>query len=485
MTATKDFKMLVGGNWVSTNGTTFPDYNPANGEVWAEIPNASRDDARSAIEAANTAFEGWKSLPYTERAGYMLKAADILEKRTADFATIMSAEGGSWFGKCMFEAGYVVGLLRAAAAITYQATGEILPSDHAKVNMIVRVPLGVVSVISPWNFPLILSIRGVAFAMALGNTVVLKPSEETPVAGGLFIAELFEEAGLPEGVLNVVTCSRENVEDVGDELVTHPLVRGISFTGSTAVGRKVAAKAAGHLKRFAMELGGKDALVILDDADMDRAVDTAVFGTFMHQGQICMSVERIIVDESLADEFTDRLVERVKGLKVGTPEDKGNIIGPIINQRQLDKIRSQVDDAVNAGAKVLVGGKHDGLYYYPTVLTNVDPKMRIFQEETFGPVAPIVRVKDEEEAIAIANDCEYGLAAGVITKNEERGLRVAQRLETGICHINDTSVYDEPIVPFGGVKSSGFGRHGGRGAIESFTETRWLTLERGGRHFPF
>jgi len=375
--------------------------------------------------------------------------------------------------------------LRAAAAITYQPTGEILPSDHAKVNMIVRVPLGVVSVISPWNFPLILSMRGAAFAMALGNTVVLKPSEETPVAGGLFLAELFEEAGLPEGVLNVVTCSRENVEAVGDELVTHPLVRGVSFTGSTAVGRQVAAKAASHLKRFAMELGGKDALIVLDDADMDRAVDCAVFGTFMHQGQICMSVERLIVDESLADEFTERLVERVKGLKVGSPDDKGNIIGPIINQRQLDKISSQVDEAVAQGAKVLVGGKHEGLFYHPTVLTNIDPKMRIFQEETFGPVAPIVRVKSEEEAIAVANDCEYGLAAGIITKNEERGLRVAHRLETGIAHVNDTSVYDEPIVPFGGVKSSGFGRHGGRGAIESFTETRWLTLERGGRHFPF
>jgi aldehyde dehydrogenase (NAD+) len=485
MTATKDFKMLVGGNWVSANGTTFPDYNPATGEVWAEIPDASRDVARSAIEAASAAFNGWKDRPYTERAAYFLKAADILEKRTPDFAAIMSAEGGSWFGKCMFEAGYVAGMLRAAAAITYQPTGEILPSDHAKVNMIVRVPLGVVSVISPWNFPLILSMRGAAFAMALGNTVVLKPSEETPVAGGLFLAELFEEAGLPEGVLNVVTCSRENVEAVGDELVTHPLVRGVSFTGSTAVGRQVAAKAASHLKRFAMELGGKDALIVLDDADMDRAVDCAVFGTFMHQGQICMSVERLIVDESLADEFTERLVERVKGLKVGSPDDKGNIIGPIINQRQLDKISSQVDEAVAQGAKVLVGGKHEGLFYHPTVLTNIDPKMRIFQEETFGPVAPIVRVKSEEEAIAVANDCEYGLAAGIITKNEERGLRVAHRLETGIAHVNDTSVYDEPIVPFGGVKSSGFGRHGGRGAIESFTETRWLTLERGGRHFPF
>jgi vanillin dehydrogenase len=388
----------------------------------------------------------------------------------------------TWIGKAMFEKAYVVGLLRHAAAAAYQVTGEVLPSEHGKIMMVERVPLGVVSVISPWNFPLLLSTRGIAVAMAVGNAVVLKPSEETPVAGGLFLAEIFEEAGLPKGVLNVVTCSRSNVGEVGNEMITNPKVRGISFTGSSAVGREIAREAGYHLKRFGMELGGKDALIVLDDADMERAVDAAAFGSFMHQGQICMSVERIIVDASIADKFTKKLVKRAKNLGVGNPRQ--NPIGPIINQKQLDKIHAHVTEAVERGAELLTGGTYEGLFYHPTVLANVTPKMRVFREETFGPVAPIIRVKSEEEAIAVANDSEYGLSAGIITSNEERGLRVARRLETGIAHVNDSSVNDEPHVPFGGVKSSGIGRHGGKASIDLFTETRWITLERGGRHYP-
>jgi aldehyde dehydrogenase (NAD+) len=382
----------------------------------------------------------------------------------------------------MFEKGYVVGLLRAAAAAAYQLHGEILPSEHGKIMMVERVPLGVVSVISPWNFPLLLSTRGIGVALAVGNTVVLKPSEETPVAGGLFLAEIFEEAGIPKGVLNVITCSRDNVAEVGHELITNPKVKGISFTGSSAVGREIAREAAYHLKRFGMELGGKDALIVLDDADLGKAVDAAAFGTFMHQGQICMSVERIIVDDSIADEFTDRLVKHVKKLGVGDPRQ--NPIGPVINRKQLDKIHRQVTEAVEQGADLLAGGTYRGLFYQPTVLTNVERNMRVFREETFGPVAPIIRVSSEEEAVSVANDSDYGLSAGIITRDEERGLRVARQLETGIAHVNDSSVNDEPHVPFGGVKSSGIGRHGGKASIELFTETRWITLERGGRHYP-
>ena len=298
------------------------------------------------------------------------------------------------------------------------------------------------------------------------------------------IAELFEEAALPAGVFNVVTCSRDHVADVGDELVTHPQVGCVSFTGSTAVGRQVAAKAAEMLKKACVELGGKDALIILDDADMERALNAATFGSFMHQGQICMSVERIIIDESIADEFTERFVEKVKTLNVGAPREMPNVIGPIINQRQLDKIHGQVTEAVEQGARLLAGGNYEGLFYQPTVLADVRPDMRVFQEETFGPVAPITIFKGVDEAVALANDSEYGLSAGIITRDEEKGLAVARRLQTGMAHVNCSSVNDEPHVPFGGVKNSGLGRHGGKASIEAFTESRWLTLERGGRHFP-
>jgi aldehyde dehydrogenase (NAD+) len=477
------YKMYIGGEWISTGGA-FADFNPATGDVWAEIPNGTRADAKKAIQAATEAQTEWGAMPHPQRASYLLKAADILEKRQMDFVNALVDEGGAWIGKGMFETGYVAGLFRAAAATVYHMTGEILPSEYGKVSMVMRQPLGVVTVISPWNFPLLLSTRGLAVALAVGNAVVLKPSEETPVSGGLLIAELFAEAELPPGVFNVVTCSRDNVAEVGDELVINPHVGGVSFTGSTTVGRQVASKAGSMLKKASVELGGKDALIVLEDADMELALNAATFGTFMHQGQICMSVEKIIVDQSIADEFTERFVEKVKTLNVGNPHEMGNVIGPIINQRQLDKIHGQVTDAVEKGAELLVGGTHEGLFYQPTVLTNIKPDMRVYQEETFGPVAPIITVNGIDEAVAVANDSEYGLSAGIITRDEEKGLAVAHRLHTGMAHVNDSSVNDEPHVPFGGVKNSGVGRHGGKASVETFTELRWLTLERGGRHYP-
>jgi aldehyde dehydrogenase (NAD+) len=479
----KDYKMYINGQWTSTR-STFADYNPATGEVWTKIPDGTREDAQKAIEAAAATQAEWAAIPHAQRAGYLLKAANILEKRVPDFANALVEEGGAWIGKGMFESGYTPGILRAAAAAVYQMSGEILPSDHGKVSMVIRKPLGVVTVISPWNFPLLLSSRGLAVALAVGNAVVLKPSEETPVSGGLLIAELFEEAELPPGVFNVVTCSRESVVEVGDELISNPHVKGVSFTGSTAVGRQIASKAGSLLKKACLELGGKDALIVLEDADMERALNAATFGTFMHQGQICMSVEKIIVDKSIADEFTKRFVEKVKTLNVGDPHEMANVIGPIINQRQLDKIQDQVTDAVEKGAKLLVGGKYDGLFYQPTVLTKITPKMKVYQEETFGPVAPIITVNGVDEAVEVANDSEYGLSAGIITRDEEKGLAVAHRLQTGMAHVNDSSVNDEPHVPFGGVKNSGMGRHGGKASVDTFTELRWLTLERGGRQYP-
>jgi acyl-CoA reductase-like NAD-dependent aldehyde dehydrogenase len=478
-------QMYIGGSWTGAeSGATFADYNPASGEAWAEVADAGRGDARRAIEAAQSAFPAWSRLAPTARAGYLLKVADILERRQKEIAAVRAEEGGAWLGFGMFETGYTPGIWRAAAALCYQALGEVMPSAYGKLSLVVREPLGVVAAISPWNAPLLLSSRGIAVALAMGNTVVLKPSEETPVGGGVVLAQALEEANLPKGVFNLVTCSREHVAEVGDELIENPAVRCISFTGSTAVGKQIGAKAGGLLKRACLELGGKDALIVLDDADMERALGSASFGSFMHQGQICMSVEKIVLHQKIAAEFTERFVELVKGLKSGDPKEPGNVIGPIINRKQLDKIAGQVDDAVRKGAKVLAGGTHRGLYYDATVLAGVTRDMAVYRDETFGPVAPLVTVQNDDEAVAVANDTEYGLSAGIITRDEQRGLAIARRLQTGIAHINCSSVNDEPWIPFGGVKSSGVGRHGGSGSVSSFTETRWITADRGGRPFP-
>ncbi len=474
----------VGGSW-SRATARFKDLNPADNSVWAEIADADAGDAGNAIRTAHAAFADWAQLPFNTRAHFMLKVADEFERRKDDLVAALQGEGGGWFGKAMFEAGYVAEVFRAAAAINYAPVGEVLPSENGKVSMAVRRPLGVVSVISPWNFPSLLTSRGLAFPIAAGNTVVLKPSEETPYAGGLIFAEVFEAAGVPAGVLNVVTCSRDNVAAVGDELIENPLVKGISFTGSTAVGRMVAAKAGAHLKKACVELGGKDALIVCDDADLERATQAANFGSFMHQGQICMSVEKVLVQERLFDAFLARFVERAAQLKVGDPTaDRSNVIGPLINDKQARQVREQIEDAVAKGAKIELGGEVRGRFVEPTILTGVTPEMLIYRNETFGPVVPVIPFRSDEEAVDIANDTEYGLSSGVITANEQRGLSIAAQLQTGMCHINCSSVNDEPHVPFGGSKSSGVGRHGGRWSMETFTETRWITLERGGRHFP-
>ncbi len=479
-------KMFINGQWVDADsGKTFDDFNPATREIFAKIAFGGASDVKKAINFAQAAQKAWSAMPHPQRAGYLLKAADILESHIQEYASILIDEAGAWFGKAMFEAGYSAGLIRAAAGSVYNLTGEIMPSETGKVNMLVRQPLGVVGVISPWNFPLLLSLRGIVFALAVGNTVVLKPSEESPVSGGLMIAKLFEEAGLPAGVFNVVTGPRDAAEEMGDELISNPKVKAISFTGSSATGRHLAEKAGRYLKKIFLELGGKNPLIILADADMERAVNAATFGRFLHQGQICMSVEKIIVEASVCDEFTQRFLAKVKTLHAGNPHEPANIIGPVINQRQLEKIHSHVIDAQEKGATVLVGGNYEGLFYSPTVLTNVTPDMAVYQEETFGPVVPIIVVQDVEDAIRVANDTIYGLSAGVITQDEEKGLYVASQLESGMVHVNDAPVYDEPHMPFGGVKASGIGRHGGKASIEAFTELRWISLERGGRQYPF
>jgi aldehyde dehydrogenase (NAD+) len=475
--------MYINGQWVQPAGT-FDDMNPSDGSVWAKAQDGGTSEARSAIDAAQAAFPAWSTLMFQERAEYMLKIADIIKRRQTDYAIANQGEAGGWFGKGMFEAGYAVEVFRAAAAMCYQSVGEILPSEHGKLSTAQRVPMGVISVISPWNMPCILTARGFAFPMAAGNTIVLKPSEDTPFCGGLFFAEVLEEAGVPPGVFNVVTSSRDRVAEMGDELVENPLIKGISFTGSTPVGRSIAAKAGAHLKKCCVELGGKDSLIVLDDADMERATSSASFGGFMHQGQICMSVEKVLVHESIYHDFLAQLKARVAKLKMGDTGDKSNVIGPLINDRQVERVASQIEDAVAKGAKVEIGGGVSGRFVQPTILTNVDTSMKVWQEETFGPVVVVVPFSTDDEAIALNNDTEYGLSSGIITRNEARALAMSKRLETGMCHVNCSSVNDEPHVPFGGSKASGVGRHGGRWSMETFTETRWITLDRGRRPYP-
>jgi aldehyde dehydrogenase (NAD+) len=475
--------MYIGGSWVPA-ARTFEDLNPSDNSVYARIPDGSAADMRRAIDAAQAAFPAWSALPFHERAKALLRIADVWDARKDAFIAAVMYEGGGWYGKGVFEAGFVADIFRTAASLCYQSIGEVLPSAHGKVSMATRWPLGVVGVISPWNMPGILTSRGYAAALAAGNTVVLKPSEDTPYSGGLYHAEILEEAGIPPGVFNVVTCSRESVGEVGDALIEDPRVKGISFTGSTAVGRQIAAKCGAYLKKCCVELGGKDSMIVLEDADLDKAAEAANFGSFMHQGQVCMSTEKLLVHERVYEPFMEKFLKRAARLKTGHVNDKANTIGPMVNTRQALRVKALIDDAVAKGARVDLGGKAWDNFVEPTVLSNIDRSMNIWHDETFGPVVMVCPFRTEDEAVALNNDTEYGLTAAVWTADEARALALAGRLETGMVHINDQNINDEPQVPFGGVKASGVGRYGGRWSLDAFTELRWITLERGGRHYP-
>jgi acyl-CoA reductase-like NAD-dependent aldehyde dehydrogenase len=470
----KKQKMYIGGKWVeASSGETFDDMNPYTGEVYARVPAGKRADATRAIEAAQEAFPKWAQTPPGKRRKIFLKAAEVME------------EVGGTIGISMFQMNFVPGLYRMAAGAAYEVKGEIIPADHENsFFMAIRQPAGVVACFAPFNVPYILGSRSFALPMAYGNTIVLKPSEEAPLTGGLLLAEIFEEAGLPEGVLNVITSTREDAADVGDEMIAHPAVRRISFTGSTEVGRIIGEKAGRHLKRAVLELGGKDPLIILADADLDYAVDAAAWGAFLHQGEICMSTERIIIEKKIADAFTEKLKERAESLPVGDPSNPAIAIGPLINQRAVEKVHAHVQEAVMAGAELVTGGQYDNLLYYPTIVADVKPDMRLFKEQTFGPVAPIVIVNDADEALRVANNSSYGLSSGILTHDFNRALDMAMRLETGMVHIGDQTVNDEPQVPFGGVKGSGYGRFGGNAALDEFTELRWINVQRTPRTFP-
>jgi len=483
----REYKLYINGDLSEAlDGEAYNDYNPFTGGVFARVAAGKRADAKRAIDAAAAAFSTWSHALPVERRALFLKAAEILEKKQKEIVMILAEETGCTFGFAMFQSMFAAGLLREAASQVHQTSGEIIPADlPGALYMAIRQPIGVVAGIAPWNAPLILSLRSICLPVAYGNTAVLKPSTESAVSGGALIAEVFHEAGFPKGVLNLVTNGPGHSGEIGDEFIENRKVRRISLTGSTAAGRQLAEKAGRHLKRVALELGGQNPLIILRDADIDYAVNAAAFGAFLHQGQICMSTRRIIVEYPIAKEFTEKLVKKVSTYKVGNPKEPDTIIGPLINKQQLDLIKKSVGAAIRDGAKILCGGKSEGLCYYPTVLTDVKPGTPFSFEETFGPVVSIIEVKNEEEAVAVANETVYGLSAAVFTRDIAKGLRIAERIESGMVHINDQTVHDEPQVPFGGVKDSGWGRFGGRSALEEFTELRWISLQLTPRQYAF
>jgi benzaldehyde dehydrogenase (NAD) len=375
-------------------------------------------------------------------------------------------------------------MLREAAAQTYGLIGEVIPSDvPGKLAMGVRQPAGVVVGIAPWNAPVILATRAIAAPLAYANTVVLKASEICPRTHAAVVRAL-QDAGLPDGVINLITNDPADAADVVDELIAHPATRRVNFTGSTRVGRIIAETAGRHLKRALLELGGKAPMVVLRDADLDRAAAAASFGAFFHQGQICMSTERIVVDRAVAQELSDKLAARASALPVGDPREPTTAIGPLVNRAAVERVSGLVSDAVSKGAGLLAGGEADGPCFAPTVLANVTPEMRVYHEESFGPVVTVVPVDGPDEAVRVANDTEYGLSAAVFSENVPAALELAQRIESGICHVNDTTVHDEPQMPFGGVKASGWGRFGVRAALEEFTELRWITVQDLPREYP-
>jgi acyl-CoA reductase-like NAD-dependent aldehyde dehydrogenase/ABC-type branched-subunit amino acid transport system ATPase component len=477
--------MINNADVKAAGNATFDRLNPMTGEIAARAAASSTDDAVRAADAAAAAFSAWSEMAPAARRALLNKAADLIEAAGGKFAPVMGAEAGStamWAGfNCMLAAGMV----REAAAMTTQIAGEIIPSNvPGSLAMGYRQPVGVVAGIAPWNAPVILGVRAIAMPLACGNTVVLKASEMCPGTHRL-IGTLFREAGFPPGVVNVVTNAPKDAGAVVEALIAHPAVRRVNFTGSSRVGKIIARKCAEYLKPVLLELGGKSPLVVLDDADLDEAVNAAAFGAFANQGQICMSTERIVVDEKIADEFVARFAAKAKSLSVGDPREGKAVLGSVVDHAAAERVTQLVLDAVAKGARLAAGGTINGTLIGAHVLDHVTPAMRIYGEESFGPVTTVVRVRGDDEAVRVANDTPYGLSSAVFSRDVTRAFAVARRLETGICHINGPTVHDEAQMPFGGVKDSGYGRFGGKAAINEFTELRWITIQSGHRHYPF
>ena len=481
-----DQHMLIGGQpCPASNGSVFERKNPLDGSVATRAAAATTEDAVRACEAAAAAFTSWSQLGPGARRAQLIKASQALQAKGDAIAASMASETGAsalWAG---FNVHLASGMLLEAAALTTQINGEIIPSDvPGSLAMAVRQPAGVVLGIAPWNAPVILAVRAIATALACGNTIILKGSELCPATHGLII-EALQEAGLPAGVVNLVTNAPEDASAIVEAMVAHPAVRRVSFTGSTRVGRLIAQTCAKHLKPALLELGGKAPFIVLDDADLDAAAHAACFGAFANSGQICMSTERLVVDESVADAFIAKLAARAQALPLGDPRQGPVVLGSVADMATVERCNALIDDAVALGASIVCGGKADSTLMPATLLDHVTPAMRIYHEESFGPVKGMVRVRDEAQAIDCANDNAYGLSSAIFTRDSARGWRVAARIQAGICHINGPTVHDEAQMPFGGVKASGYGHFGGRQGIDAFTDTRCITLQTSERHYPF
>jgi len=470
---------------VLTNAiTTFERLDPISGEVASRSPAMTVAQAIAVADAAQAALSGWSALGPNARRAFLTKAAISIEAKAEEFVEAMMREIGATEGWARFNVTLAASMVREAAALTTQISGEVIPSDKPGcLAMAIREPAGVVLGIAPWNAPIILGVRAIAVPLACGNTVVLKASEVCPRTHDLII-EAFAEAGLPQGVVNVVTNAPACAGEIVGALIDHPAVRRINFTGSTAVGRIIAKRAAEHLKPVLLELGGKAPLIVLDDADLDEAVKAAAFGAFMNQGQICMSTERIIIVDAVAEPFVTKFQAKVATLHVGDPRSAKTPLGAVVDMKTVAHVEALVADALDAGAVRINGGEAKGVLMPATVIDRVTPKMKLFRDESFGPVVAIVRARNEAHAIELANDTEYGLSAAVFTRDAGRGLRVAHQIRSGICHINGPTVHDEAQMPFGGLKGSGYGRFGGKAGIDSFTELRWITIETGPGHYP-
>jgi aldehyde dehydrogenase (NAD+) len=456
--------------------------NPANGKPVAKVFMSTPKEMTQAIDAAYAARESWGNTSPAEREIILIRAAEILEAKRGEIVDVLIDEAGSTFGKAQFEVSFTVSMIRAASGEARRIFGQVIPSDvPGLLSFAIRRPLGVICGISPFNFPLILSTKKIVMALAAGNTFVLKPSEETSLLG-LKIAEVFQEAGLPPGVLNVVP---GDGPILGPVMVEDPRVKLISFTGSTAVGRLLAVQCATHGKKITLEMGGKSPLIVLKDADVDYAVDTACFGLFIHQGQICMAGSRIIVEAPIHQDFLDKFVAKVKKLQVGDPRDPHTVIGPLIRSTQCDFIDKRIRSSVAAGARVLTGGSYKGNFFEPTVIDGVVPGMEVFTDELFGPVASVIKADDADHAMKLANDTRYGLSSAVLTSDLQMAMKFALGLEAGMVHINSSTIHDEPHIPFGGVKDSGMAREGGHWSMEEMTELKWVTIQQGQRHYPF
>jgi salicylaldehyde dehydrogenase len=486
-TNTMKSQLLINNQWVNAeHDASFERIHPTSNQVVTQAASASIADANKAADAAHTAFKSWKQTPPSERRRLLLKTADILEAMTPQFIEVMAAEVGAsglWAG---FNVHLAATVFREAASLATQIQGETIPTDKpGAISMTIRQAVGAVLSIVPWNGTVVLAARAIAYPLVCGNTVVFRGSEASPKTHAL-VAQALVDAGFPPGALNYLSNSPQTGPEVVDALIAHKAIRRINFTGSTRVGRIVAEKSAKHLKRCLLELGGKSPLVILDDAPIDDAVKAAVFGSFLYQGQICMSTERLIVDEKVADEFVAKFAARAKELVAGDPSlNPGCIIGPMISPNSGPRINDLIEDALAKGAKLACGGVANGAVMPATIVDFVTADMKIYDTETFGPVTVVVRVKTTEQAIAVANDSAYGLSSGVFGRDVNRALAVAMALEYGSVHVNGSTVQNEAQAPYGGNKDSGYGRFDGRAVIDEFTELKWVTIEPFEQQYPF